>query len=116
MALRTTIHSDPITICEGEWDALMHKKHHPNDRVLVPGTTGIDISWKDIIPRVSTIIGKRCPSMLNFLRHASDRGRKELVLKMDDFEYNILILLALVGGIIIKSRTKTDITILVEKP
>lgn len=55
-------------------------------------------------------------SMLNFLRHASDRGRKELVLKMDDFEYNILILLAAVGNIIIKSRTKTDITILVEKP
>lgn len=78
--------------------------------------TTIHSEWRTVIPTVSTTIGKRCPSMLNFLRHASDRGRKELVLKMDDFEYNILILLAAVGNIIIKSRTKTDITILVEKP
>ena len=61
-------------------------------------------------------VASRSISMLNFLRHASDRGRKELVLKIEDFEYHVILLLVATGNVILKSRTKTDITILVEKP
>lgn len=58
----------------------------------------------------------RSISMLNFLRHASDRGRKELVLKIEDFEYHVILLLVATGNVILKSRTPDYISILVEKP
>ena len=64
---------------------------------------------------VTTFRARRI-SMLNFLRHASNRGKKELVLKIDDFEHRVIILLEATGNVTVKSRTKTDITIQVEKP
>lgn len=103
MANRTTIHTRTMS---KELVALQNKalEEHRNGSTISLDSIFVPLTYD------------RVHSMLNFLRHASDRGRKELVLKMDDFEYNILILLAAVGNIIIKSRTKTDITILVEKP
>ena len=61
-------------------------------------------------------IASRSKSMLNYLRHTSNRGRDKLYLSIDDFEYRILLMLCAVGNIIIESRTPTTVTIIVEKP
>jgi hypothetical protein len=74
------------------------------------------ITSKDLddifIPRIAS----RSKSMLNYLRHASNRGKDKLNLTIDDFEYRILLMLCAVGNIIIESRTPTTVTIIVEKP
>ena len=60
-------------------------------------------------------VESRATSMLNFLRRISDRGRKELYLSVDNYEYSIMLLLVATGNIIVKNRTLTHVTILVEK-
>lgn len=74
------------------------------------------VTYQDLddifIPRIAS----RSKSMLNYLRHASNRGKDKLYLTIDDFEYRILLILCAVGKIIIESRTPTTVTIIVEKP
>lgn len=88
----------------------MVKQSNPEATVLVPGNpAAFDYIF---IPTIA----RRMKSMLNYLRHASNRGKDKLNLTIDDFEYRILLMLCAVGNIIIESRTPTTVTIIVEKP
>lgn len=74
------------------------------------------ITSQDLDDIFNPRIARRSQSMLNYLRHTSNRGRDKLTLLIDDFEYRILLMLCAVGNIIIESRTPTTVTIIVEKP